>query len=447
MHLPWLVLAMVGTVTALAPASGRTAPARDSATIEVHDSSSRLWFQDASGGADDNSVTIMQGETVTFDYAEGNGSYPHNVRFNNADASECTPPLPEYPVGAPWSSTCRFDVPGVYDFFCTVHAQMTGSLVVEPDPNATPTPSPSPSPSASPSAPPSPPPAPSPSPSPSPSPTATAPPPGAAIVAHDNFFQDAAGDAGDHSVTVAPGQSVSFAYPSGKSSHNVDFGDIASPPTCQQTAGVAMFPAPPLPKYALPPGWAGECRFDVAGVYAFVCDAHKAEMSGTIVVAEPAGEEPTVVPTAEPTVSPSPSPSPRATVAATPAPTPLPFTRDATPAGKPVTWASLEPASGLTVARLTSGRLKLTARCASAGKGSLKLAVTRATARRLKLKSSTLVVARASCDGHGRFTVRVKPSRTVKRALSHWRGALKVKATLKLGPKSSRRTFVLGGRS
>jgi hypothetical protein len=65
----------------------------------------------------------------------------------------------------------------------------------------------------------------------------------------------------------------------------------------------------------------------------------------------------------------------------------------------------------------------------------------------LKLKSSTLVVARASCDGHGRFTLRVKPSRTVKRALSHWRGALKVKATLKLGPKSSRRTFVLGGRS
>src|SRR5689334_11572332 len=113
MHLPWLVLAMVGTVTALAPAAGQSAPGRaaEPARIEVHDTATRLWFQDAAGDPDDNSVTIMQGETVEFAFPEGNGTLSHNVVFQTGPTS-CTqrtgggpfpaPPLPQFAMGPSW---------------------------------------------------------------------------------------------------------------------------------------------------------------------------------------------------------------------------------------------------------------------------------------------------------------------------------------------------------
>jgi len=238
-------------------------------------------------------------------------------------------------------------------------------------------------------------------------------------------------------VSITSGESVRFSYPKGSSVHNVKFTSGTSP-ACKQTAGPALGPVPPLPPFSLGPGWSGECRFDTAGEYTFVCGSH-AEMTGSVVVADPSGAVPT--------------PTATAIAKATASPTPAPFTRDLTPAPRPRAWASFEPqrVSELTVARLAAGKLKLIAHCASAGSGKVALAVTKSAARKLGLKSATLATAKASCDGHGRFTVNVKPSLKVRRALAHSRAALKVTATLTLagpgGQTSTRRSLTLEGRS
>ena len=273
----------------------------------------------------------------------------------------------------------------------------------------------------------------------SPSPTATPTSGGASVEAHDNYWEDASGsDPADNSVTIAPGESVKFSFPSGTSSHNVKF-NAATQPACTQTAGTQIpLPIPPLPPVPLQKGWAGTCKFDTAGAYSFVCTAHP-EMTGTVLVAEKPGEVPTAVPTATPTTV-------AATPTASPAPTPAPVVRDTTPAKQPVQWATLEQPVEQTVARLAAGKLTLTARCAEAASGTLTLTVSRSVARRLKLHSVTLAKAKASCDGHNRFKANLKLSRTVKRALTKHRGSLVVTATLQLGATKTRRTMTLAGK-
>lgn len=101
------------------------------------------------------------------------------------------------------------------------------------------------------------------------------------------------------SLTIAPGQTVSFSYPTGMSTHNVDFTGDRKP----ECTGLPPFPYPPRL-------WStASCRFDEPGTYPFVCDLH-AEMTGTVVVV--AAPAPTPIPT------PAPTPAP-----ATPAPTPV----------------------------------------------------------------------------------------------------------------------------
>src|SRR3954467_2161390 len=107
-----------------------------------------------------------------------------------------------------------------------------------------------------------------------------APPLTANIVAYDFGFEDAPGSR-HNTVTIAPGGTVDFGYPTGTNFHNVDF-DV-DPTSCTQTAGANFGPVPPLPAAPQRPGWAGNCRFDTPGTYAFRCDAH-AFMTGTVVV-------------------------------------------------------------------------------------------------------------------------------------------------------------------
>src|ERR1700750_1558971 len=96
-----------------------------------------------------------------------------------------------------------------------------------------------------------------------------------------------AGGPSGSSVPVAAGGTVTFAYPSGTSVHNVHFDDAsAKPSSCTQTAGMDYGSVPPLPAAVQGPGWAGSCRFDTPGTYTFHCDAH-ANMTGTIVVQAP----------------------------------------------------------------------------------------------------------------------------------------------------------------
>jgi plastocyanin len=349
------------------------------AAIVAHDD----WFQDAaSADVSDASVTVSAGGAVTFSYPAGANS--HNVKFDDPQpACELTkevpdtvplpvPPLPGYPQPAGWEGTCTFAAAGTYSFVCQAHPDMHGTVVVEPSDE--PTPSPSPTATAT------------------PSPT---PPPAPAFETHDNAFQSTSGG---NSITIEPGTTVGFSYLQGASAHNVRFAPL-QPAECRQTAGPAIGAVPPLPPAALGPGWVGECRFDAPGDYTFVCSVHS-EMTGTVVVRAPDAVQAVA--------------------------TPEPVVRDATPAPVPRPWARVDRV------KLKRGKLTVTARCLSAGKGKVTLTVSKRVARRLKLHGRTLATAAARCDGHGRMKVTVRLKKPVRRALAR-RHRVKVTATLKLG--------------
>lgn len=134
----------------------------------------------------------------------------------------------------------------------------------------------------------------------------------------DGRFSVNNGDA--TTLTVATGATVTFAYPDpqGASFHNVHF-DSAQPASCHQDSGVNLGAVPPLPAGPAPHGWSGTCTFSAAGSYPFHCDLH-ADMTGTIVVRDPAAATPTPSPGATPTPPPG---GPYATPTPTPTADPL----------------------------------------------------------------------------------------------------------------------------
>jgi plastocyanin len=349
----------------------------------------------------DSTVEIAAGETVSFSYPTG--SSQHNVVFETAQPSSCVqqtgvvitaaPPLPGFSEPPGWTGECTFTASGTYTFVCNAHPAMTGKVVVTG--SATPTATATPTPTAS--------------------PTATPVPPAVRVEAHDLWFQDASSaSADDHSVSVAAGAEVGFSYPSGSSSHNVVF-DGAQPSSCTQTGGTIAGAVPPLPAFSEPPGWSGTCRFDTAGTYTFFCQAHR-EMTGSVVV----GSEP---------------PPPATTSTAPPAPPPAP-------------WASLSAPSRSvsTLAAFLGGKLRVSANCSSPSSGTLVLSVSKADAKRLKLKGTELARASARCTGEGRLTVTLKPSAAAKKALKRYKRALKATATLTLGKARDSRTVTLAAR-
>src|SRR5262249_18054393 len=91
-------------------------------------------------------------------------------------------------------------------------------------------------------------------------------------------------DGGSDTATIAAGGTVTFSYPSGGSSHNVDF-DTNTPTSCTQASGPDNGPVPPLPAIPTPPAWSGSCRFNTPGTYRFHCVLHQNQgMVGTVVV-------------------------------------------------------------------------------------------------------------------------------------------------------------------
>jgi plastocyanin len=402
--LPWLACAAVAAVGFPALAHGESESAADppaTASFSLDDNG----FWDA-GQADhaDTEVDVATGGTVTWSYAVGAGNLPHTVRFDSPpDGAACasspsvpnpgSDTLPEVPLSAPWTVTCSFGAAGTFIFHCSLHPQMHGTVKVTGAATPTPTSTATETPTATPTE----------TAAPEPTPVAAA-----SVTARDNAFEHA-------DVTVKPGEYVHFSYPEGAASHNVDFKDAAQP-VCKQTAPLpAVGASPPLPKYALRMGWAGDCRFDAPGVYTFVCDAHPAEMKGTVTVAEP---------------------QPAATQA---------VVRDTTPAPNPKPWASLDKPSGRNakLATLLQGRLKLTARCAAVDKGTVTLTVARSVAKRLHLQRRTLAKGSSRCNGNGRFSATLKPSAAVKRALKRSRKAVKATVTLRLGSVTTRRAITL----
>jgi plastocyanin len=104
--------------------------------------------------------------------------------------------------------------------------------------------------------------------------------PSASFTAVD-FAWNASG--GGNQVTIPQGGTVSFAYPSGASTHNADFSGGRPPTSCSQTTGASSGSVPPLPAQPTAAGWSGTCTFDTPGTYTFHCDLHPF-MTGTIVV-------------------------------------------------------------------------------------------------------------------------------------------------------------------
>jgi hypothetical protein len=60
------------------------------------------------------------------------------------------------------------------------------------------------------------------------------------------------------------------------------------PASCTQTAGMSSGAVPPLPAFPAADGWAGNCTFNAAGTYTFVCGQH-ASMTGAVLVGEAPG--------------------------------------------------------------------------------------------------------------------------------------------------------------
>jgi plastocyanin len=90
-------------------------------------------------------------------------------------------------------------------------------------------------------------------------------------------------------VTITPGGTVTFAYPTGSSIHSVVFTG-AQPSSCTQDSAPYPYtiqPAPPLPYTPEGPAWSGSCRFDTAGTYPFQDGYRGTAMSGTVTVAVP----------------------------------------------------------------------------------------------------------------------------------------------------------------
>src|SRR5687767_10091896 len=93
-----------------------------------------------------------------------------------------------------------------------------------------------------------------------------------AFTATDNAWTAAGGGT---TVTIAPGERVSFGYPSGMSLHNAQFAAL-QPSGC----------TPALPSDPAAPGWSSLCTFPAAGQYPFACELHP-DMAGTVVAQVP----------------------------------------------------------------------------------------------------------------------------------------------------------------
>jgi len=94
--------------------------------------------------------------------------------------------------------------------------------------------------------------------------------------------------------------------------------------------------------------------------------------------------------------------------------------------------------------------LKVSATCAGAEGGRASLTVSRAVARRLGLKGTTLAAKTVRCDEFGRLSVTLKTSGAVKRRLARMRGTARVTLTVRLAGGSAastdRQQITLRGR-
>jgi plastocyanin len=207
-------------------------------------------------------ITIPVGGTVTWAFI---GNLPHTT--TSVSGPESWDSGVKY-FGDTFART--FGVPGTYDYICTIHPEMRGTVnVVGPTstPTGTPTAGPSPTPTVTAT----------PSPTPTPRPTAVAGAAEVRVSMGDNFFAP-------ETVTVRAGDTVTWVN-DGRIVHTATGWDAARG---LWDSGL------------LQPGQSFSFRFAQPGTYPYLCVVHPVEMRGTVVVVEaeaplgeaPAGEEP-----------------------------------------------------------------------------------------------------------------------------------------------------------
>jgi plastocyanin len=232
------------------------------------------------------------------------------------------------------------------------------------------------------------------------------------IVAVDFGFQNPVD--GSPLVTIQPGETVTFSYPSGSNVHNVQF-TKEQPSSCTLTAG-GSGPVPPLPAAPTGDGWSGTCTFNDEGTYEFVCGAHPGMIGAVLALpvgATPTPTTPSVSPTA--TASATATASPTATATSTATPTVPAATASpqptATPSGDRTT--PLAPAaSRLTLSRTQRGQ---------AVKGSLAIARAGSRLRVEVLSKRKRVGSTTRSVNTGRASFTVTLDRGAKRTLQRGR--------------------------
>ncbi|HEY6888692.1 MAG TPA: PKD domain-containing protein, partial [Solirubrobacter sp.] len=150
-HTPWLA-AGLAALALIVPSAASAAPG---AIKAVDDGALGSLFTDASqSDLTDHVVNINPGEKVTFSYPTVTGSSFHNVTFDpvGLQPASCTqtvaapgfqivaaPPIAG--IGQPpgWSADCTFVGVGTYNFYCSIHSYMVGSVVVVAPNNNAPT--------------------------------------------------------------------------------------------------------------------------------------------------------------------------------------------------------------------------------------------------------------------------------------------------------------------
>ena len=113
---------------------------------------------------------------------------------------------------------------------------------------------------------------------------------------------------------------------------------------------------------------------------------------------------------------------------------------------RPAPFAALAPVARnrASVGALRRGRMVVRVTCQGVERGTLTLAVDRATARRLGLGSRVLARAAVRCGEEGRAAVRLRPGRKVRRALARSRRAVEAGLTLRMaGAAPDEATLVL----
>ena len=160
--LPWMVCALiacVGLVPALAAGRPEShAPRKADAKLIAYD----YGFSTTGDETGASVVHVPVGGQVEFSYPTGSNA--HNVVFGQDETTchmtaapegeplEDGPPMPTNGESPGWAGVCQFDSAGSFDFYCSLHSEMKGTVVVG-DATVTPTPStPTPTPTATASA-------------------------------------------------------------------------------------------------------------------------------------------------------------------------------------------------------------------------------------------------------------------------------------------------------